>query len=48
MSRTAIANAIGLALPILEKNSYLGAQYSVIEFVSKMVAVGVKREDIYF
>lgn len=39
MSKTAIANAIGLALPILEKNSYIGAMYSIIEFISKLVAI---------
>lgn len=48
MSQTAISNAIGFALPILEKNSYVGAMYSIIEFVSKMIAVGVKKEDIFY
>ncbi len=48
MSRTAIANAIGFALPVLEKNHYIGAKYSIIEFVSKLIAVWVKWEDIYY
>ena len=48
MSVTAVANSIGLALSILEKNSYLGAQYSIIEFISKMIAVGVKKDDVYY
>lgn len=48
MSKTAIANAIGLALPILEKNSYIGAMYSIIEFISKLVAIWVRKKDIYY
>lgn len=48
MSKTAIANAIWYALPILQKNSYIGAMYSIIEFVSKLVAIWVRKKDIYY
>lgn len=48
MSRTAVANAIGFALSLADKNVYLASQFSIIEFVSKMVAVWVKKEDIYY
>jgi phosphoribosylformylglycinamidine synthase len=48
ISVIAVANAMGVALPVLEKNSYIGAMYSIIDFVSKLVAIWVKKNDIYY